>query len=189
MRLAVFDVKTYEVPSIEDIELGYRIANAGYRILVEPMLQGKHLKVWTMRNSLSTDIYCRALPWARLMISREGLTDDLNTSMAERARAAIAGLLLLSVLALPFWPATWPLPLLLLAVAVFANFDLVRTLGGAWWGMVCLKMPIVPPSLLRLFGHHLCLVPVRISRSGAKAETPCHPELNPQVIQRGCRIF
>ena len=112
-----FDVKTYEVPSIEDIELGYRIAETGRRILVEPQLQGKHLKVWTIRNSLTTDIHCRALPWARLMISREGLTDDLNTSMAERVRAGIAGLLLLSILALPFWPGSWPLPLILLMAA------------------------------------------------------------------------
>ncbi|NOD36564.1 MULTISPECIES: glycosyltransferase [unclassified Ruegeria] len=136
-----FDVKTYEVPSIEDIELGYRIANTGRRILVEPQLQGKHLKVWTIRNSLSTDIYCRALPWARLMISREGLSDNLNTSMAERARAGIAGLLLLSILALPFWPGAWPLPLLLLAAALIANFDLVRTMaghGGPWFAFKCL---------------------------------------------------
>ncbi|TMV07026.1 glycosyltransferase family 2 protein [Ruegeria sediminis] len=141
LEVGGFDVKTYKVPSIEDIELGYRIAETGRRILVEPQLQGKHLKVWTMRNSLSTDIYCRALPWARLMISREGLTDDLNTSMAERVRAAIAGLLLLSVLALPFWPGSWPLPMGLFALAFLANFDFVRTMaghGGSWFAFKCL---------------------------------------------------
>lgn len=136
-----FDVKTYEVPSIEDIELGYRIAATGRRIVVEPRLQGKHLKVWTIRNSLTTDIFCRALPWSRLMISREGLGDDLNTSGAERLRAGLALLLLLSVLILPFQPHLWPLTLLLLALAFVANRDLARMLathGGPWFAFKCI---------------------------------------------------
>ena len=135
-----FDVKTYEVPSIEDIELGYRIAATGRRIVVEPRLQGKHLKVWTIRNSLSTDIFCRALPWARLMISREGLTDDLNTSSTERMRAGLAGLLLLSVLVLPIWPGLWPWTILLLVLAFLANLDLARAMaghGGLWFAFKC----------------------------------------------------
>jgi len=78
-----FDIDTYKVPSIEDIELGYRITGAGGRILVEPNLLGKHLKIWTMGNIIHTDIFRRAMPWARLMIAREGLTDDLNTGMME----------------------------------------------------------------------------------------------------------
>ena len=136
-----FDVKTYEVPSIEDIELGYRIAETGRRIVVEPRLQGKHLKVWTMRNSLSTDIFCRALPWSRLMISREGLTDDLNTSSAERVRAGLAGLFFLSVLALVVQPGWWPLPLVLLGLAFLVNLDLVKAMaghGGLWFAVRCL---------------------------------------------------
>lgn len=135
-----FDVKTYEVPSIEDIELGYRIVETGRRIVVEPRLQGKHLKIWTIRNSLSTDIFCRALPWARLMISREGLTDDLNTSSAERMRAGLAGLLLLSMLALPVFPGLWPWALSLLVLAFLANLDLTRAMaahGGLWFAFKC----------------------------------------------------
>ncbi len=136
-----FDVKTYEIPSIEDIELGYRIAETGRRILVEPRLQGKHLKVWTIRNSLSTDIFCRALPWARLMISREGLTNDLNTSSTERLRAGLAGIAVVvgagaAVLAGAvaagigcFW-----------CLAFVANLDLARTMaghGGPWFAVKC----------------------------------------------------
>ncbi len=106
------------MPSIEDIELGYRIRRAGFRIAVDPTLLGKHLKVWTPRNALFTDIFRRALPWSRLMIAREGVADDLNTSKAERAKALVAGLLILSVLALPFAPQFWPLPILLSACAL-----------------------------------------------------------------------
>lgn len=138
-----FDVKTYTRPSIEDIELGYRIRAAGGRILLLPDLQGKHLKVWTVQNAIRTDIFARAIPWSRLMIGREGLTDDLNTSKAERLRAGLAGLWLLSILALPVVPGLWALTLALSAAVVAANWPLLRFLyraagpgvairGGLW---------------------------------------------------------
>ena len=132
-RIGGFDVETYRVPSIEDIELGYRIRRAGFRITVDPTLLGKHLKVWTPRNALFTDIFRRALPWSRLMIAREGVGDDLNTSKAERAKALVAGLLILSVLALPFAPQFWPLPILLSVCALALNwplFSFMRRAGG-----------------------------------------------------------
>lgn len=135
LEVGGFDVETYEVPSIEDIELGYRINASGRRILVEPKLQGKHLKIWTMRNGMFTDIFRRALPWSRLMISREGLTNDLNTSGTERLKAGIALLFLLSVLGLPVFPNLWPVTFAFLGLAFAANWDLARMLSrhGGWW--------------------------------------------------------
>lgn len=121
LAIGGFDVVTYRVPSIEDIELGYRISGNGGRILVLPDLLGKHLKVWTFGNVIHTDIFRRALPWARLMISREGLIDDLNTSMIERVRAGIAGMLILSVLAIPFVSGAWMVALILIGVALALN--------------------------------------------------------------------
>ena len=120
-RVGGFDVETYKVPSIEDIELGYRIKHAGGRILVLPELQGKHLKVWTIRNAIHTDLFRRALPWSRLMISREGVADDLNTSRLERVKAVVAGLFLLSLLALPVAPGIWPATLVLMLAALALN--------------------------------------------------------------------
>lgn len=112
-----FDVETYRVPSIEDIELGYRIVAAGGVIAVEPHLTGKHLKQWSIRQSLHTDIFRRALPWSRLMIAREGLGDDLNTSKSERLRAILAGVFLLSILLMPFIGWGWAAALMGLAIA------------------------------------------------------------------------
>ena len=127
-RIGGFDVDTYRVPSIEDIELGYRIRAAGARIVLDPTLLGKHLKVWTPKNAIFTDIFRRALPWSRLMIAREGVTNDLNTSNAEKAKAVLAALLVLSVLALPFAPQVWPLTLALAALAVAVNWRFARFL-------------------------------------------------------------
>ena len=128
LQVGGFDTETYRVPSIEDIELGYRIRAAGGRIVLEPELLGKHLKVWTPRNAIFTDIFRRALPWSRLMISSGTMVNDLNTSQAERARAGLAGLFLLSVLLLPFLPGLWPAALALAVLAVLVNLPLARFL-------------------------------------------------------------
>lgn len=127
-ELGGFDTDTYRVPSIEDIELGYRIRKAGGRILSVPDLLGKHLKIWTIRNGIHTDIYRRALPWSRLMIAREGLSNDLNTSTMERLRAGVAGLFILSLVAVLFRFSFWPITLLLAFLAVALNRDFARFL-------------------------------------------------------------
>lgn len=128
LEIGGFDVETYAVPSIEDIELGYRIRHAGGRILLLPELEAKHLKVWTIRNAMYTDIFCRALPWSRLMVSREGLTDDLNTSWIERLKAGVALTLLAQPLMLLVAPVLWPLTLAVVLFALFLNGAFARYL-------------------------------------------------------------
>jgi glycosyltransferase involved in cell wall biosynthesis len=120
-----FDVVLYTRPSIEDIELGYRLREAGGKIMLIPELQSTHLKEWRFVNLIHTEVFCRAIPWSRLMISRSGIVDDLNVSSSERLRAVLAGVLLLVFVAglaglLPWWSF---LPVL--AVAVYANKSLV----------------------------------------------------------------
>ncbi|MEM6825304.1 MAG: glycosyltransferase [Pseudomonadota bacterium] len=141
LKLGGFDTETYRVPSIEDIELGYRISGAGHRIVLDPTLLCKHLKVWTIHNSVMTDIFKRALPWSRLMIGREGVTNDLNTGDAEKLRAVLAWCLVFSVLVLPIVPVVWPLTLLLAAGALFANWQLAAFLarhGGPGFALLCM---------------------------------------------------
>jgi len=103
-----FDIERYKRPSIEDIELGYRLRQAGGKILLFPELQSTHLKVWRLVNLLHTEVFCRAIPWSRLMIEQTGVVDDLNVSSMERLRALLAGLFLLIVIAavagfVPWW--------------------------------------------------------------------------------------
>lgn len=128
LEIGGFDVETYAVPSIEDIELGYRIRAAGGRILLLPNLEAKHLKVWTIRNAMFTDIFRRALPWSRLMVSREGLTDDLNTGWGERLKAGVALVLLAQPLVLLAAPSLWPLTLIVALLALFLNAAFARYL-------------------------------------------------------------
>lgn len=124
-----FDVVRFPEPSIEDIELGYRLRARGGRILLCPEFQGTHLKEWRLRNLLETDIFRRAMPWSRLLLSGEGGRGSLNVSMPERLRGflACAGALAV-VLALPGL-APWWLPPSILVLAFAANLDLFALLS------------------------------------------------------------
>ncbi len=116
-----FNVERYKYPSIEDIELGHRLIKAGGRIRLLRQVQCTHLKVWRFFNLVHTEIFRRAIPWSRLIInSGEGIPDDLNVGMAEQARALVAGIFALSVLAALFGALSPPLlaiPVLLMLVA------------------------------------------------------------------------
>lgn len=116
-----FDSKTYKFPSIEDIDLGYRLRAAGGRILLDKSIQSQHLKVWRLGNLLHTEIFRRAIPWSKLMLRRGTLTDDLNIGRAERLRAVLVILLLIATLLALTGRASWWMPGALLALDVIAN--------------------------------------------------------------------
>lgn len=121
-----FDVERYKRPSIEDIELGYRLRAAGGRIVLSPSLQGTHLKVWRFVNLIHTEVFCRAIPWSRLMLTQTGLVNDLNVGTAERLRAVLAGVFVLCLLAalLPSVPG-W-IALTGLGMVALANAELLQ---------------------------------------------------------------
>lgn len=52
---------------IEDIELGYRMTAQGFRIVLRPEIEGRHLKRWTLRTMIVTDVWHRGVPWLRLL--------------------------------------------------------------------------------------------------------------------------
>lgn len=123
--LGGFDAARYPYPSIEDIELGYRVREAGGRIVLEPSLQGKHLKEWRLANLLHTEIFRRAIPWSELMFERKALTDDLNVGRGERLRALLA---LGSVGAFAAWALGWvpaALPAVVAGATIVANWPLL----------------------------------------------------------------
>lgn len=91
-KIGGFDVRRFPNPSIEDIELGYRLRAAGYRIRLDPELQGTHLKRWTLGSIVHTDIARRALPWSRLILESGHAPNDLNLTTAQRLSAALVGL-------------------------------------------------------------------------------------------------
>ena len=66
-RVGGFDEQAYSKPSIEDIELGMRLSQAGAQIVLDPGLQGTHLKRWTFVDMVRTDVLRRGAPWVALL--------------------------------------------------------------------------------------------------------------------------
>ncbi len=64
---------------LEDIDLGYRLHAAGYRIRLEKDIVFTHLKRYTLMGLLRSDIRHRAIPWTQLMLKYRIGRSDLNT--------------------------------------------------------------------------------------------------------------
>jgi hypothetical protein len=89
-RAGGFDAARYRVPSVEDIDLGARLAARGEQILLDPLVQGTHLKQWTLASMVRTDFSRRGVPWIELIL-RDGATPSaLNLGWRHRASAAAA---------------------------------------------------------------------------------------------------
>jgi len=94
-----FDEVRYPRPQIEDIELGYRLRSRGHRIVLDPSIQGTHLKRWTLPQVVRGDVLDRGAPWMRLLIERKAIgAGTLNIGIGEKV---ITGLAVAGVVALP----------------------------------------------------------------------------------------
>lgn len=126
----------YARPSIEDIELGYRLTNAGKKILLVPDLQVKHLKRWTLRSWLASDVRDRALPWSELLARQRNVPQDLNLNASSRASALLCWSGVVCIAAAFVFPALWILAAGAIAGLIALNFDFYRFLyarRGAWF--------------------------------------------------------
>lgn len=120
-----FDAERFRRPQIEDIDLGYRLRDAGGRIQVDATIQGAHLKRWTFRGGTRTDLIDRGIPWVRLLHERGGLTADKNLNLkgGERVKTCLVGLSLVLLMLAP-WLGTAAVGggLALLALVVLVNW-------------------------------------------------------------------
>jgi len=110
----------YLKPSIEDIELGYRLKRAGYAIRLCKNIQVKHLKKWEPLLLLRAEILYRALPWSELLLQHRYLDTNLNLSRRNRASVFIVFALVGTLVANGFtaWPSTISVGLILTLLAV-----------------------------------------------------------------------
>ena len=137
-------------PTAEDIELGYRIRRAGYRLRLDPRFRGKHLKKWTVKSSIVIDITARGIPWTQLIHRYGALANDLNTRHELRWSVVLAYLLLLLLPVSFFWPWAG----VGAALALFGIIFLSRTYYAwflqrrGWW----FTARVVPAHIL----YHLC---------------------------------
>lgn len=95
--------ETYQHPSIEDIELGFRLKKAGYRIRLCKTLYCKHLKRWSFISLLKSDIFYRALPWTDLILKKGWWINDLNLRTSSRVSVVLTYGLLGSLIGGGWW--------------------------------------------------------------------------------------
>lgn len=134
-----YDEAAFPYPSVEDIDLGRRLREAGARICRDPAIQGKHLKRWSWWQVVHTDVFRRAAPWSRLIRRHPGAFRDLNVSAKEKLKAVLAlaffvGGALAVVGVLPAW-----VPLALFGAVAAANAGLLgvfRRSGGPLFAVV-----------------------------------------------------
>jgi GT2 family glycosyltransferase len=137
-----FDEQRYS-RCMEDIEFGYRLRRFGYRIVLEKAAQGTHLKRWTLRSMISTDVRCRAIPWSQLLLEGQGVPGDLNLKRSQRASVALTGLAGLSIAVAPVQPLALVAGLIALLAVLVLNRNLygflVRERG---LGFTCAAIPL-----------------------------------------------
>jgi GT2 family glycosyltransferase len=82
---------------LEDVDLGMRLSAGGYRVVLDPEIQGKHLKRWNFREMVKTDFIGRGIPWVELLLRHRHSTGVLNLGWRHRlsAAASLLGLLAL----------------------------------------------------------------------------------------------
>lgn len=128
LALGGFD-ESYTRPTIEDIELGYRLVAAGHRIELRREIQIKHLKHWTVSSLLKSDFFDRGLPWSDLILRHGQMATDLNLTWQHRASVVVSGLLVVALLLLPV--AAIAGMTALLVAGVWA----LLALGAVWVGL------------------------------------------------------
>ena len=93
-----FDADRYPLPSVEDIDLGTRLSSGGAKILLDPLIQGTHLKRWTLQDMVRTDFWQRGVPWVELVLRHGSGATALNLGWRHRVSAAAAVISALAVL-------------------------------------------------------------------------------------------
>ncbi len=134
-EVGMFDEWHYARPQVEDIELGRRLRRAGHPIVLDPDIQGTHLKRWTFRNTVETDFKHRGVPWMWLLV-QEGPSEGggaLNVRTVEKFCTAMVGLAMPATLAAALWRQPWLLAFPVAAVlsVMIVNYGFYRFLRRA----------------------------------------------------------
>ena len=137
-------------PSIEDIDLGYRLSAAGFRLRVDVAARGTHLRGWTFRSSLVTDVRDRGVPWMQALLKYGAIANDLNVSYDGRLSVVCAYAMVAGAVAALRWPAAIAVSGLALAGFAATHRAMLR------WFAMCRGRGFALRVLAAQVPHHLC---------------------------------
>lgn len=129
---------------IEDVELGKRMSDQGARLFLEPAFEGRHLKCWSWRSMIVTDIFVRAKPWAYLALHGKTPRQGLNLSPSNSLGPLLLCAALFCLFIQPYYGLSLTILYFLCNLSRYAYFARQATLQ---LGML---------SSLYLLVHHLC---------------------------------
>ncbi len=84
-----FDENRFKRPEMEDVELGYRLRDKRFRIVLDPSIQCTHRKRWTLSQMIHSDFSRRGVPWTRLLIDRGELFSPRGLSLGKAERVGV----------------------------------------------------------------------------------------------------
>ncbi len=142
LEVGGFD-ECYRRPSVEDIELGYRLRQRGRKIVLDPTIEVKHLKRWTFWELVRTDIFDRGIPWTELILRDRHMPNDLNLQVSQRISVALAFLIGgLSLAGAIYWRGYFLVPMFAALFLVMGRYwvehasSRERRAGLVWTAMV-----------------------------------------------------
>jgi len=141
VELNGFDTRLYKRPSIEDIELGYRLKASGGHILLDKDMLVTHCKRWAPVNLVRTDVRDRGIPWMRLILRSNSAKSDLNLKLRDRISVVLIYLMMLGLVGMFLSPVI-ALVSSGMALAMFwFHLDLYRYFrkhGSLWFVIYCM---------------------------------------------------
>lgn len=69
-----------EIAPIEDIDLGYRLTNRNYKIKINKNAFSVHLKKYSLKKLILSDLFDRAIPWTYIILKNKKIPNSSNTS-------------------------------------------------------------------------------------------------------------
>jgi hypothetical protein len=84
-----FDADRFPHPSVEDVDLGMRLAAKGARVILDPRVEAMHRKAWTLRSMVHTDLFGRGVPWVALQVRSRSCSRALNLGWRHRLSAGV----------------------------------------------------------------------------------------------------
>lgn len=122
-----FNDQLYRHPSIEDIDLGYRIKQAGGKICLAKAAQVKHHKAWTLKSLIKTDVLDRGIPWTRLLLKKQTQSiNDLNLRISSKISVGLIYILAILLGVIVFQQELTLMVLPIVALLLFINLNLYQ---------------------------------------------------------------
>lgn len=146
---------------MEDIDLGYRLRDTGWRIRLVREMKCIHLKHWRFASMVRTDIFGRGVPWMLLLLARGGAEADLNIDPRARLATLLGGALPLLALAGLAWPPAFAIALGaggLIALLQWGFLREARRLRGTAFALACV------PALWVFFACCAVSIPIALLR-------------------------